>query len=422
MDRRELLVSLISDQTMPNVQIIKELNKVTDYLFISTESMEKKNVCSWIEDVCSIEKRQKLIVNQFSLDDIKIKLSDIDFSVYNKIHVNLTGGTKLMTIAVNDFFNANCHDNIVFYYVTGKANEYISYSTDGNICSKVFKQNISLSDYLMSYGFEYERGAASEYSLDVATNIFNFYCDSNKLKDYEDTIKYLNEQRNNLRGRKNGVLSYEKHDNIAKFIEMINFEPHKAGELDYKEVKYLSGEWFEEYIGLSIKKELQLSDDELYIGATITKQVNDYYKEVNNNYSLIGNRAVKKQEDPKNEIDVMFMYKGNFYSIECKSIIFAYKAAKNKKGENKTKKYNILGETIYKVDSIKSRFGLYSKSSIVTLTDFKNSIDSEEDNNKRHNMVKDFESLIKRANLSGIKLVDGSMLLSSESIGSLFIR
>lgn len=247
-------------------------------------------------------------------------------------------------------------------------------------------------------------------------------CDSNKLNDCKDTIKkYLNENRNNLRGRKNGVLSYGKNDNVAKFIEIINFKPHKYGELDYKEVKYLSGEWFEEFVGLSIKKELQLSDDELYIGATITKQINDYYKEANNTDSLIGNSATKQQEDPKNEIDVMFMYKGNFYSIECKSDIFAYKLTKNKRGDSTEKKYNILGETIYKVDSIKGRFGLYSKSSIVTLTDFKNIIDSEKDKNKKDNLVKDLESLIKRANLSGIKLVEGSMLLSSESIGSLFI-
>lgn len=44
MNMKTLLISLVSDQTLPNVQLIKEFKKeVTDYLFISTEKMEKRD-------------------------------------------------------------------------------------------------------------------------------------------------------------------------------------------------------------------------------------------------------------------------------------------------------------------------------------------------------------------------------------------
>ena len=44
---KTILVSLISDQTIPNVQFIKE-KIVDEYLFISSEAMEKKGILNWI--------------------------------------------------------------------------------------------------------------------------------------------------------------------------------------------------------------------------------------------------------------------------------------------------------------------------------------------------------------------------------------
>lgn len=46
--KKTILISLISDQTLPNIQLIKEvkvINNDCDYLMITTESMEKKRYC-----------------------------------------------------------------------------------------------------------------------------------------------------------------------------------------------------------------------------------------------------------------------------------------------------------------------------------------------------------------------------------------
>ncbi|HOS91379.1 MAG TPA: hypothetical protein PLD74_12465 [Prolixibacteraceae bacterium] len=51
-----LLVSLLSDQTIPNVQLINQfISQVDKYLFISTSLMEKKKVGTWIVKACGCD-------------------------------------------------------------------------------------------------------------------------------------------------------------------------------------------------------------------------------------------------------------------------------------------------------------------------------------------------------------------------------
>ena len=46
---KQLIISLVSDQTIPNVQIIKEFGSPqTDYMLILTEKMEHKGTAKWI--------------------------------------------------------------------------------------------------------------------------------------------------------------------------------------------------------------------------------------------------------------------------------------------------------------------------------------------------------------------------------------
>jgi len=79
-----------------------------------------------------------------------------------------------------------------------------------------------------------------------------------------------------------------------------------------------------------------------------------------------------------------------------------------------------LGETIYKSDSIKNKFGLFAQSYICTLTNFAEYVDSgnlNDTNNKKRKM----EELINRASLSRVSIIDGNMLSQKESIKSIIL-
>ena len=406
MNQKSLLVSLISDQTIPNVQLIKEFKEdVTDYLFITTDGMEKKGARCWIENACNI-KGEIIEVNEYSFADINEKLHSFDFDRFDKVVVNLTGGTKVMTIVAEDFFK---NVGAEIFYVTGKNNEYIKVFPKKAKSVFTFEKKLTVSDYLTAYGFTFSEPKPAMFSIDVAAPIAKLYGSDESIQANIDAIKFIHNQRNKEKGVKT-----EDFGRVKPLLNEIHF-PFQNNQLSAAEVKYLSGEWLEEYVGLKIKEELNLSDEEIFIGTNIFKEVGNG-REKNNSRLLLGENANLKNADSKNEMDVMFMYKGVFYSIECKSSVIAYKTVIGKDGNPIDKPYNILGETIYKSDSLKNKFGLFPKTTILTLTDLQKYWADIEDKGLRNNRMREMEDFINRANLSNIKLVDRKMVENTDSI------
>lgn len=406
MNRKTLLVSLVSDQTIPNVQLIKEFkDDVTDYLFITTAGMERKGTRGWIEKACNIS-GEIIKVDEYSFADIHEKLSQYDFDSFYKVVVNLTGGTKVMTMVAEEFFKSIGAE---IFYVTGKNNEYIRVFPKRTKSVFAFEQKLTVADYLTAYGFTFQEPKPATFSIDVAKPIVELYSSDERIQANIDAIRFINRQRNKEKGVK-----LEDFGNVESFLKEIQF-PLQNGQLTADEVKYLSGEWLEEYVGLRIKDELNLSDDEIFIGTNISKEVGNG-KEKNSTRLLLGEDADLKKADSKNEMDVMFMFEGKFYSIECKSSIIAYKTVIGMDGNPVDKPYNILGETIYKSDSLKSKFGLFPQTTILTLTDLHEYWSDNEDKGLRNNRMREMEDVVNRANLSNIKLVDRKMISNSTSI------
>ena len=64
-----------------------------------------------------------------------------------------------------------------------------------------------------------------------------------------------------------------------------------------------------------------------------------------------------------NEFDILYIIEDQLNIIECKTFIW--------KDSEETQ--TIIGETIYKADSLKNKLGLFAKTSIVTLSDLSSS-------------------------------------------------
>jgi len=405
---KTLLVSLVSDQTLPNIQIIKELgDEITEYLFISTKGMEKKGCRRWIEKTTNIISLPPLIVDQFSFSDIISKLNGFDFSQFDRLVVNLTGGTKIMTIAAHDYFKEK---NAEILYVTGSENKYLKLYPEKKDIEFSIHSKITVSNYLTAYGFEIEMSKQSGINNDYTQNIFNLYCEG-ELAKYTETINALRKYRNK------GVRSsdFEKIPLLTDFLQTIKFKAESVSALNAIETKYLTGEWFEEYIGATIKNTFSLTENELLIGAVLRKEVEER-DEIYSVKNLLGDEAMSVLKYPDNEIDVMFILNGKFYTVECKTAIIDLKDfTVSEKGVTvtKQKEINILGETIYKVDSLRNKFGLYANSFIFTLTSFAE-YSNQKDAGIRKNRIKQMVDNLNRASLSKIRIADKDLITNTE--------
>lgn len=106
-----ILVSIISEQIIPNYLLIKELHKelqsqIDRYLFISSAKMEEQNKTNILCEVAGIDKNQRIktLVVEDLLNSILVKLSKLNLPADATYYVNITGGTKIMSLAVWRFF------------------------------------------------------------------------------------------------------------------------------------------------------------------------------------------------------------------------------------------------------------------------------------------------------------------------------
>lgn len=315
-----ILVSIISDQTVPNYLFIKEFQQQVDrFLFISTEQMEQKGKTDIICNTAQIDKnkRLKVLVSDNLLHEVHQRLNKLNFSHDAQFLVNLTGGTKMMSIAVWRFFHQ--FSNARFFYVPIHTNAYVEVFDDKPSVTTPFNYKISVEEYLNIYSIRFEKSEII-FNEKLVYDVFN------DVKSCRFELEKF--PRNKL-----------KKNNIQHNIQQIHTK------------------WFEEYVYFRIKKELNLSDKEILTGIKL--------------YDL-----KQEKENPTyqndNETDVIFIYNNKPYIIECKFGV----------GKEKINTQN-LNQIIYKLSSLNKRFGLSARSTIFTLSDFNSMADGAAENLKR---------------------------------------
>jgi len=352
-----ILVSLVSEQTIPNVLLIKELKLIDKHLLVSTEKMERFGKSQAIISASGISpdkffeppaetpfKPPIITVIEDSLSDIEIKLKSLNFDDNDVFFVNLTGGTKIMSIGVYNFFRNKRSQ--IFYIPIGK-NIYRQIFPEIKQPDVLITHNLSVNDYLTSYGIEITN-AADIHGLSVdakfTTEFFNVYL-ANPLPQVVQTLR-------SLRGKKS--VAIDSVAGLRPFLQDISFPLTSSDHLTQAQIKYLTGDWFEEYI----------------------------YSLIQSSSSTVATGIKIKRGKVENEFDVVFTRENGLYVIECKTNVIDSETGKN-----------ILGETLYKLAALRKDFGLYVKAYIFTLT--------EKGVQQSH---------IDRSRLMDIEIIDGTIL------------
>lgn len=368
--KKNLIVSLVGAQTIPNVQFLKwyfENNECeADLLFISTKEMEAQNKTEMILKASQRLKNAGYICKCFiektdsdNIDITKDLLSDYFSSDnYSKIICNITGGNKLMSMALYEVAK-NSNNTEIYYLPIGISVKQLfpkqnDFSTTGLL---------SLEEFLDANGISYRYYCDCIKDWDFNRNVFKEKVEKNRnvmkaLVGFQETDyikkKFTESGVANFSMITDSVYTQNKvkadRVSVCNTLQDFGFNPTALTEV---ELKYITGGWFEEYVYQYLLNEKKIDPLKLAI-----------------------NVAIEKGND-KNELDVVYLDESNRLNIiECKS--FAGK--------------DVLYDAIYKQHAIRSKFGLAVNESLYTksIVSDKNVL----------NKVKDF----------GIKLVDGTMI------------
>lgn len=216
------IVSILSDHLLPNFLFIKEMEgQYSDLLFVSTPQMEMQEKAMHLEVALGRKEGsvRRIVVANDNYKEILDALRAEQLSGSVEYVVNITGGTKTMSLAVHEYF---CQFNASFVYVPIGKNSYYDFSTDQ---THSLDYRVSLNEYFTLYGLAYD------YDNDLI-------CDAQR------PFNLFNEQ------------------NMSNFYltEELRYA-HKAPRPELR--RYLGGEWFEEYVYLRIKRDFKLRDEDI---------------------------------------------------------------------------------------------------------------------------------------------------------------
>ncbi|MFI3240176.1 MAG: DUF1887 family CARF protein [Bacteroidales bacterium] len=211
--------------------------------------------------------------------------------------VNLSSGTRLMSIAVQQVFE---RFDAQFYFMPIDRNviinSHIDDENDNNddiVCP--IQHQVSIDEYFAINGISFQKGKieqSPEYTKDIYTI---FTTDNISGQEYE-LLDFL---RNNRYRNSKKPIDIDTIPNLRRFLLHINFPLTDKTEetIDKYEIRYLTGGWFEEHIYHLIKESINPYD--IATGVTFRREGID--------------RTIS------NELDVIFTYNNRLFAIECKT-------------------------------------------------------------------------------------------------------
>lgn len=265
----KILVSIISEHLIPNFHLYKHLNHLIDgHLLISTQKMiDNKFVDNYIKFIGD-KPYQIILIDASNLYNITNVINDYTSKNNHEYFVNLTGGTKMISIACYEAFRN--HKSKMYYVEIAKNNCIVL--DEHEIKTEPFNHEITLKEYLGLYGYDFNS--------------------NQKLAKTPAQTKLL---FNKIKEKNYNALSHQ----LIKDVVLNNLKLN-----DENESNYYKGLWFEEYIFNLFKDKNQLNSTQIALNVQVRK------------YKAIGYND--------NEFDVMFIKNNKLYVIECKSSIGKY--------------------------------------------------------------------------------------------------
>ena len=303
------IVSIVSDQTIPNYLFIKEFYQDGDELIFIASSKTANKIDYIISTLNFSPLIKKVILAEGDEERWEPMCHQIEsgLSHQRQYAVNLTGGTKYMALAVQNVFE---HFNSFFYYIPFPRNTMLSSNEEINVSTR-----INVRDYMALHGHTIrQEDLCRDY--DNAKHMLSIFTNSlsdtdfeiiDKLREYRDMKKpCLITDIENPEMRKKQL----PIPGLSAFLNKIGFVCKIKDTITKQEIKYLTGGWFEEYIYYLVLTELNPTD--ICFGV--------------------------KLKSSNNDLDVVFTLGNKLFVIECKTGV---------------EKGSLLNQIVYKSSALK---------------------------------------------------------------------
>ena len=270
------LVCNVSDQTIPTILFIKEMisnHTIKTIYFTVTEYSKKKNLLKNIlaayPEIEPISETVELPSSD-SIKDISKTLDVVfDSKEFSEAHflVDITCGTKIMSISLYEYFKEFSSE--IFYINHQKENYRKIYP--GNMREEIsVKHRIQLDEYISAYGSTLTKSSEDTHEIDVLFSFFELYKYEKNRKTLSQLRKSYNERNiftDKISGKQRRVYKYKrptgKEYRYKHYFDVRNVNGLKEicrkikisdNFLSIKQIEFLTGVWFEEYIFIHIKK------------------------------------------------------------------------------------------------------------------------------------------------------------------------
>jgi len=328
----------VSEQTIPNILSIYHF-KPDEVLFVTTHKMEQLHKTDHIINALNqvgieLKSQEKVIVLEDSLLDCKKKIEKwIAGKEEDEFTVNLTCGTKIMSIAAYDYFKDYCSQMI---YIPVGENYFITPYPKKVVQTPVqLKLRLTVEQYLSAYGLRVvnltkisENHSNAEKRKDISNWIIKNYDSIKPL--LERLGEKLRKHRNEKKGFQWNSSNIQVRSEEEKFFHMFEFDyinGNYTKHFTQSDIIYITGGWLEEFCYNELLPFKDYGIDDIVIGICLEA----------------GGRT--------NEFDVMFTKDNALYTVECKSL--------DQNDDRKT-------DALYKIGALQKDFGLRAESFFVS--------------------------------------------------------
>lgn len=351
MQKYDIHVCLISAQAAPNLlPILDSEFKPKKAIFLVSKTMKQRaEYLAKTFEKLNVKVKLKNISDEFNFGLMEEEIFKLVEEYENEsIALNVTGGTKLMSIAAENAFSALGKP---IFYIDTDSNHILFISKNEEqkwLPNLEMKAKNKIDIYLSAYGstvLSTQNPIEREKYLPAIEPFIKNY------DNYTQVIPLLN--LHTTLSQSNGYKSEYTKDNkkIGKLDELLlgldyqGLLNYDGQTIDFKnrEIKtFLNGGWLEDYTYFQLKEIANIED--IACGADVA---NPKFKLGKNEYS-------SENKGNKNEFDIVFMAKNKLHIIECKTQLM------DKNGGIKA------DDILYKLETLKDYGGLMTKKCLVS--------------------------------------------------------
>lgn len=353
MQKYDIHVCLVSGQAAPNLlPVLDENFKPKQVILLTSQKM--KNASEHLAKV--LEKKQikakiELLKDEFNFGEMEEQIIHLAEAFDEQsIAVNITGGTKLMSIATQSAFSLIGKP---IFYVDTDTNRILFISKDENGCyipSVEMNVKNDLDTYLSSYGGEVlSRGSfqKTEKYLPVLSSFikqYDFYKNNIPLINKFGSLSKSNGYKYVLTNQDKKVSSIDKLLSELHSADVIDYQDYEVNFRNYTIFSLLTGGWLEDYAYSEIKSIKHIQDIAINVNVANAK----YQKNKSENSP--------ENKGNKNEFDIAFLAKNKLHIIECKTQLMDKHHADGAKAD----------DILYKLETIKDYGGFMTKKCLVS--------------------------------------------------------